>query len=184
MSELYPRLLKIVALARDGVGGERLAAATKVQQICAREGLNFDDVMCATDKKEFALSVGWKNSGEKDIVAQACFKFAIPDGGDLGYNDYRKCFFYETTATRHIETVYAAEAYLAAYRKERRRILKDLPTAFIYKHGLFRPTGLKNNAEKAEPDYKALARQLNLTRNMDDVQIRKTLEAGKTKEEL
>lgn len=179
MENINPKLLKVVALAKQGVGGERTNAIKAVRRICATEGLNFDDVMNASDEREYTLDIAWRNKAEEDILAQVCFKFAVPDGGDLSFNKYRKCFFYTTTPGRHIETTHAAAVYLAAFRKERKRILNDLTAAFIYKHNIVRPRAKDAPPqEMSKEDREAAARQINLMSNLEDVSIRKALKNG------
>lgn len=93
MIDIDPKLTKIIALAREGIGGEKTAAIKAVKRICEREGLDFDDVMSTTDEREYVLDITWRNSQEETILAQVCFTFAVPDTGKLQFNKYRKCFF-------------------------------------------------------------------------------------------
>lgn len=183
MIEIDPKLTKIIALAREGIGGEKTAAIKAVKRICEREGLNFDDVMSTTDEREYVLNIKWKNKQEETILAQVCFTFAVPDTGKLQYNSYRKVFIYTTTPSRHIETLNAAAIYLAAYRKERKRMLEDLTGAFVYKHHLMRPSDDTEPSEYKEPtpEQKAAAkRQMNLMENLDGVTVRKSMGDGKS----
>lgn len=182
MIDIDDKMLKVVALAKQGVGGERDAAIATLKRLCKRHGLNFDDVMNKSDVREYVLDLPYRNKDESDILAQVCFKFALFDGGSLHYNEVRKVFIYETTAAKHIECSNAAAVYIAAYRHERKRMLKDLTAAFIYKHSLTRPAENSEARKPYEPPtgekLAALRRQANLVENLDNVTIHEAIEGS------
>lgn len=178
--KLDPKLLKIVALAKDGIGGEKTAAIRLVKRICEREGISYFDVMNASDETEHILYCHWRNKQEEDILAQVCLHFAVTEKNpSLGYNAVRKVFIYTTTMAKHIETMNAAAVYLAAFRKERKKILNSLVGAFVYKHNLYRSVGTPNaTGPQKAPDMQDIMRQARLASDMDDVTIRKAIGNG------
>lgn len=180
MIELDPKLTKIIALAKDGVGGEKTTAIRIVKKICLEQGLDFDDVMSLTAKvQEFHLRVPYYDTGEEDVIAQVIFKFASSkEYPEIKINHKAHYFFYNCTASQHIETVNAVRIYLRQYRKEKRKIIADLSTAYIYKHNLFTDYAEKKGEISLEEKARLL-RQLKLTENMDDVQLRKEVSDGK-----
>jgi len=182
MIDIDPKLTKIIALARSGIGGEKDNALKLVRQICDREGLDFDDVMSATDMREYMLEVKIKNVLEMDIVAQVCFKFALtPEHYELNVNRKARVFFYTTTPSKHIETLNAAIVYLNAFRKERKKFETDLRDAFIHKHRIFGEK-LPDDDRKPEPmtyeKLKKAERMMSIAGGMDNVTVQKTIGKG------
>lgn len=180
MKSIDDKLLKIVALARQGIGGEKTAAIRLVKRICEKQGLDFDDVMRATDYREYDLHIATRNNLEVEIMAQVMFKFALSDEHPgLQYNRRAKIFFYTCTPSMHIETSNAASVYLAAYRKEVKKYALQVQEAFVAKHQLYRPT---SGDEKPEPltleQMLKVARLREIANDMADVKLRKNLGAG------
>lgn len=155
MDEINPKLLKIIALAKAGIGGERTAAIELVHKICDREGLNFDEVMSDTAGDmphlyEFDIKIRTKD--EYRIALQVICRFGLteeyPDIKGGYYRGYREVFFkYTATATRHIETLNAIDIYLKTYRKEKKNILEALKDAYVAKHNLYPQFDLKRDDE-------------------------------------
>lgn len=143
LQDIDPKLLKIIALAKHGVGGEKEQAIRIVKRICLRDGLDFDEVMAGKDQpKKYEPEFKILTKDEVQIAIQVAARFAStpehPDvrggrfrGYKLGYVEYT------TTAARHIETINAIEIYLAAYRKEKKNIARALQQAFVINHGLY-----------------------------------------------
>jgi hypothetical protein len=183
MIDIDPKLTKIIALARHGIGGEKDNALKLVAQICEREGLDFDDVMSATDYREYMLEIKIKNQLEMDIIAQVCFKFALTEQHqDLKVNKKARVFFYTTTPSKHIETLNAAAIYLNAFRKERKKFESEFTEAFVHKHRIY---GEKwgDDAQESDPmtyeKLKKVERMMTLAGGMDNVTVQKTIEGGK-----
>jgi hypothetical protein len=178
IDEMDPRLGKIVELAKRGVGGEKAAAIKLVKRICRQRGIEFDDVMEATTIREYSLD--YKTKAELEVLAQVVLRFGNIEGADRGvsYRPWVKELYFRTTPDRYIEVVNAAAAYLAAFRRERRRIIKDLPNAFIIKHHLFRPDQKSERLPTPE-EIEQFERQENLGRTMDDVHVSPQLGRGR-----
>lgn len=137
MDELDPKLLKVVALAKAGIGGEKENAIAIVRRLCEQHNLDFDDVMGAEEKvAERALY--YKHDYEENVAAAVVFRFgATKEHPDVNYNKHRRVMFFEGTIQQYVECLNAMDAYLRVYRRERKRILNDLPGAFIAKHRLW-----------------------------------------------
>lgn len=147
-SELDSRTLKIIALAKQGIGGERDAAIRKVREICAKNDLDFDEVMGDHPDipRRFDLDYTLKYPEDQRIVVQVAARFATsPEHPNIGGGTYRtakrmlkrKFIFYTTTLARHIETINAVHEYLRVYHIERQAMIDALPLAFTSKHKLF-----------------------------------------------
>lgn len=198
-TDINDKLLKVIALAKQGIGGEKTAAIATVKRICKTHGLDYDEVMGAAETaqiKEFVLDIKWRNKMEEDMLAQVCLKFACtPDNPDLFYNQYRKVYIYNTTAAKHLETINAASVYLHQFRKERKKLEQALLGAFCQKHRLY-PTEETYNARHPEQakqigdgdskidvdaEFKKIEearRRMALAEGMDDVNLHKSIGSG------
>lgn len=184
--EIDPKLLKIVALAKAGIGGEKETAIRLVKQICRREGIDFDTVMQGNEQHlEFVLPMKYKTSQELRILAQVCFRFGSTNSSEFGVgnNSYRKVVFVTTTREKFIDVCHASAVYLTAYRKQRRQIVEDFTGAFVQKNRLFRePTDEEidaiNNRTDTLEDRQRRWRQANLMQTMDKVPFHKAIEGG------
>ena len=140
MSDIDPKLLKIVALAKQGIGGEKDAAIALVRKICARENIDFDELMSddAEQYNRYELHIKWRTIDEEDMLAQVCWRFATTKQySELKYNRRYKYFIYTTTAAKHIETLNAAHIYLREYRKVRKQMIGEIRSAFVQRNRLF-----------------------------------------------
>ncbi len=198
MDKINDKLLKVIALAKQGVGGEKTAAIAIVKRICKTHGLDYDEVMGAADHaqvREYVLDIKWRNKLEEDMLAQVCLKFACtPEHPDLFFKTYRKVFIYNTTAAKHLETINAASVYLHQFRKERKKLEQAILGAFCQKHSLY-PTEATYNARHPEDakrigdgeldvdaEFKKIEearRRMALAEGMDDVSLHKSIGSGK-----
>lgn len=179
MDDIDPKLLKVVALAKDGVGGEKETAIRIVKRLCNELGLDYDDVMNAQATQEYTFY--YERNNERSIVSQILYKFAtVPEHPGIRINKYYKKFFVRTTAAKYIEASQAVAVYIAAYRKERRRIITDLPDAFIYKHNIFGGFDEQDDERKAptEAQLERERRAAQLGQTMDDVTLTKAIGDG------
>lgn len=180
MRSVDERLLKIVALARQGIGGEKTAAIRLVKRICLKEGLDYEDVMRATDYRDYTLHVATRSKLEVEIVTQVFFRFVVNDEHpNLQYNRRYKVFFYTTTPSGQVEVSNAVSVYLAAYRKEVKKYALQVQEAFVAKHQLFTPS---KDDKPSEPLTMAqllkIARLREIANDMADVKLRKNIGAG------
>ena len=177
MNDIDPKMLKIIALAREGIGGERETARRIVQKICDEQGLDFEDVMNATDYREYMLEITFRNKYEELILGQAIMRFALtPEHPGVKINRKAKAFFYTTTPSKHIETTNAASVYLRAFRKEREKFMDELAESFVHKHKLY--SAVKNDDDheaRPAPDPEKLMRMMMIGNEMDDVNVQKQI---------
>lgn len=175
------RLLKVVKLAKHGIGGEKDAALQKVKWICEKNGLDFDEVMSsdedAAESCRYTFRV--KSRAEFDVAIQVAAKFLestkIKGGCFRGVG----CLVYKATKSKHIEMIYAVEQYLAVFRKERRMIIKSLTDGFIAKHELYPPT--PDNQEDCQATASDINHMANALRASElfkeDINLRKAIES-------
>lgn len=194
VSKLDERSLRIVALARSGVGGEKENARRILRQICEKKHLDFDQVLAGTNDEitERRLILGRLTKDEVSVIARVIMNFGMDKDHKtlnvLYYNNKPTGFAFECSKATFIETEHAANIYLLAFRKERRQILNSLSTAFVIKQQLHMPEFLreemtasddreltKKEREKLERDH---TRAVMMAAGMDGVQVRKALEAN------
>lgn len=192
--KLDERSLRIVALARSGVGGEKENARRILRQICEKKHLDFDTVLAGTNDEitERKLMLGRLTKDEVRVIARVIMNFGLSeehkDLNVLYYNEKPVGFAFECSKATFIETEHAANIYLLAFRKERRRIIDSLGAAFVIKQQLHMPEFLREEMtasddreltekerEKLERDH---TRAVMMAAGMDGVQVHKAIEAN------
>jgi hypothetical protein len=163
MDDIDPKLLKIVALAKRGVGGEKTAAIALVKKICLRENLDFDEIMSDTEAvRQYEPDIKFVGKDELQIAIQVAARFATTKEhpkvvGNWYYGVKLMWLRYTTTPQKHIDTLNAIRIYLKAYRREKKNILRSLPTAFYSHHGLYSSyTKLSEEPPKPKTDQERL----------------------------
>lgn len=137
--KLDGRSLRIVALARSGVGGEKENARRILRQICEKKHLDFDKVLAGTNDEiiERKLILGRLTKDEVSVIARVIMNFGMDEDHKtlnvLYYNNKPTGFAFECNKATFIETEHAANIYLLAFRKERRQIINSLSAAFVIK---------------------------------------------------
>ena len=172
--DLDPKLGKIIALAKHGIGGEKGTAIRMVKAICIKQGLEFEHVM-SDEEPVVKYTIPFRSRREFHIQIGIASK--ILDNADgFHWNRYRKEMYVETTPAKYIELMYAIEIYLAAYRKERRKIMRDLPRAFSMKHELWADSAESSSKAMTDKEYEAMMRRAALAEGMENVNLRKGIE--------
>lgn len=169
------KLGRIVALAKNGVDGEKEIAVRMVHKLCEKYGLHFDDVMREQEKVE-AYEVQCMKS-EFRLLMQVVVKFAF--GGKKGplYGNHQKTLVaFETTKLLYIETMNAWSVLSRAYKKEMEKIQEAAFYGFLEKHDLY----LKLGQDQApgpisEEEFKARMLGSALATSMEGAQLFKAL---------
>lgn len=177
MIDLDEKLVKIVELAKHGVGGEKQVAMRMVERKCRELGLDPADVMSGVNVKEYTIP--YKGKAEHDIISQICWKFAvIQEYPNLWWRKYEKVFIIKTTAEKYLETMNAITLYMKAYRQERRLLIRNLPMAFVSKHQIYSEIGSENTKTKwSAREIRDYELRQALAANMQDVKISKGIQA-------
>lgn len=145
MMNIDERTLKIIELARSGVGGEKANAQRILRDICRKQGLSYDDIINHTQEEcaEHIIEVGRLTKLEVEVAAQVVFRFATtkeyPSLAILRDRHTRRTVGFKVicTPSHAVEAQYAVDVYLRAYRSEMRRIARDSQIAFVMKHNLY-----------------------------------------------
>lgn len=179
------RTLKIVELARSGIGGEKQAAQRILRRICADQGLSYEDLINDVSEKcsEHMIKTGRLTKNEVRVVAQVVYKFATSkEHSDLSIirsrrNGYVKGFIAVCTPAQAVEAQYAVKIFLRAYRAEVKRIAKDIQIAFVMKHGLYpQYETAVSDQELTEEDREQLRRAQLVSFDMAGVSVHKAIE--------
>lgn len=191
MDDIDPKLLKVVALAREGIGGEKETATRMVRKICKEQGIDFDVLMSGRDQpRSFEYWTKVRSKSELRVCIQVAARFATtPEHPNVfgRYSSYDKevRLEYTTTMPKHVETLNALDVYLRAFRKEKKKILEALGDAFTSRHGLYSQFREEPD-EDAEPEKpetleekQARWRAANLAEAMlENVQVTKQIGEG------
>lgn len=176
-ADIDPRLLKIVALAKHGTPGEQRNAKSLLVKLCARLGVEYDDVM-REDEAEHEYVIYFKTMPECIIVSQVVRKWM--QTGQIFWNKYRKVIFVTTTAAKYIELSHACDIYLREFRRQRRRLLDDMAGAFVAKNDLYGPGAVAAGRKLTDAQRSKLWREANLSEALDHVKINKAIGDGKS----
>ena len=99
--KLDERSLRIVALARSGVGGEKENAQRILRQICEKKHLDFDKVLAGTNDEiaERKLILGRLAKDEVSVIARVIMNFGMDENHKtlnvLYYNNKPTGFAFE-----------------------------------------------------------------------------------------
>lgn len=165
MDDIDPKILKIVALAKAGVGGEKEVAIRMVKQICEREGIDFDELMSDHDApKEYSPEIKVKSKDELRICIQVAARFATtPQNPEVRgrYYSYDRTviLWYTCKPSTHIDTLNAISVYLKAYRAEKKKFMASLKEAFTAHHNLY--SQFHEESEDDEPKERTLEERQN-----------------------
>lgn len=188
--EIDERSLKIVELARRGVGGEKEVAQAILRKICKANGWDYEEVLhSATSRvEEFRIKFGKTKLTEAEhyIAAHVLLRFVTTkEHQDLWVlsdpaTGKPNGFAYKCTKEQHIQATYAVGVYLREFRKGLRTVKDDFKLAFIVKNRLFRDYETEgDDRELTEEQIEQRRRAEFLAIGMDSIQINKAIEGGK-----
>lgn len=179
---------KIVALAKNGVAGEKENAIRIVKKLCSQHNLNFDDVMNDTNIEKHILEI---KKGDLQLAVQIIARYAkMSLDGDVRNSYDGRSVMFETTKEKYIETVNAYSILSHKYKEEKKILIKSFEDAFFSKHDLFyKPTQeererilkkrlaeeKKKTKAQREKEEKERRTAIAIMSNLDDVHIRKQL---------
>ena len=175
--KLNDKLDKIVALAKDGVGGEKVNAQYMLRKFCDKYDLDYDEVLEKNDKEAVDFhNIKYKTKREMGIVIGIIAKI-LDYTEPVQYNPHTKELRIECTQSQYLDLLYATDIYLTAYRKEYRKTMKDLPVAFQMKHELWADSA--EGRALTEKEMEAHYRRKNIASGMESVNIRKGITDGR-----
>lgn len=167
------KLLKLLALYKRGVGGEKENAKAMLDRILAEHGMTMADIDDeAINKVEVTFSYNEKEAKILfiQVVARVC-------GADHTISRYRnsRTLSVEVTPAQKAEILVMNDVLWAAYRDER----KNLMNAFIIKHRVWDENAGRDEEIEITPEQReAQERAVRMARGLQDVELTKRLEAS------
>lgn len=141
------RMLKLLALARQGVGGEAQNAQTFLQKILDRHGMTMADL--EDDQPTHSATFTWKTKEERVILVQAIARAINADTFRYKQATGKKAIRVELTIAQRVEVDLSMQAYAPALEKH----LKLALSAFIQKNGIY-PDAKPQTSEPTKPPSK------------------------------
>lgn len=177
------RLGKIVALAKNGIGGEKTAAMKVLKSLCKKYDLVLDDVLNDIGIEEFSFEI---KKGQRKLAIQVIARYAYTQKGDsVGFTRSGTRVFFKTTKEKYIETVNAFAVLSRLYRTEQKEFRETFFDGFLYKHNLFyqmtREEEIEHfkNQNLTPEEEKRLRLATSLALGMKDAKLHKALKSGK-----
>lgn len=168
-------ILKVAALAQQGVGGEKENAEALLHRLLKANNMTLEDLESAKNsKRERIFFIG--KPYFKSLLAQIIFK--VLNVNNYSITDYKllKTIGVNLTDGEFVRVSMLFEIYSAALQRERQRLMKRqeeerkiLFTAFIHKHELYSNQPNKNKKTALSEDE--ISKILQAMRNLENVQV-------------
>ena len=131
--KIKEKLLKLKALAEQGYEGEARSAQKALENMLHKYGLTIKDL--CTDTLEWRwIKIG--SSKELKTLFLQCY-FQALNTSRISYNECRSEIRIELTAAQYADLMSLFEFHSAQFKKERKRLLKNLTEAYIQKHEIW-----------------------------------------------
>ena len=136
MEKQSEKIGKLVALAKNGIDGEKQAAIEILKKLCEKHDLNFDDVMSENEEiLEYELEY---KAGQFKLARGVIIRYGVININDeYRYNKFSRTIYFSTTKQRFLETIHAYSILSRQYEKEKRETLKAFFKAFQYVNDLY-----------------------------------------------
>jgi len=128
------RMLKLLALARRGEGGERDNAQRFLDHMLQKHGLTLDDLEDQEQPSSWQ-KFSYGTSMDRRLLEQVLFKVLKVDS--FKFRQGRMSFEVCVTKAQHIEV----ELYYQAYRAELQSVLEHTYVAFVQRNEIFSDLG-------------------------------------------
>lgn len=172
-------ILKVAALAQQGVGGEKTNAEAMLHRLLKSNNMTLEDLESAKNsKRERMFFIG--KPYFKSLLAQIIFK--VLNVNNYSITDYKllKKIGVNLTDGEFVRVSMLFEIYSAALQRERQRLIKRhaeerkiLFTAFIHKHELYSNQPNKNKKTALSEDE--ISKILQAMRDLENVPVREEL---------
>lgn len=149
--DIRARLLKVLRLAQEGVGGERENAEVLLAKLLKRHAMTMADLEDAIDRPRTREWLPASDMDERTVLAQLVIRLLGIDravwrhatGGDLGV---------DVTPSEHAALTIAWEVYRAAFADARHALV----LGFCFRHGLYAATGAEGEPMTEEARARAV----------------------------
>jgi hypothetical protein len=172
--KLQDKLQKLLALAKRGVGGEKVNAEKFLDQLLKKHNLTIDDIDQDNFKKRYFK---YTNKENKTILNHVINKVLELREYDLYTIKGFREFMVKITDYENIQIIELYDFHSTQLAKEKKQILNDLCNAYIQKHQLFRSSNSVNdNQQRQEIDFEKLRRSRALEDVLENVTYQKKIE--------
>lgn len=171
------KLLKLKNLAERGCQGEAIAAQRALANMLNKYGLTLDDIY--DDKLDWYWIKTGRSKDVKDILFQ-CY-FQVVDKCNGKYKEVKQYseIGFELTSAQYADLMSLFDFHSKQFKKERRKLLKNLCRAYISKHEIWNKTDEPDDEEKPKKekpvDLDELRSILLLVNSFEDVTYHKQL---------
>ena len=144
MESIRNRLLKVLRLAQEGIGGERENAEVLLAKLLRKHSMTMADLEGSLDQPRASVWLPASSDDERTVLAQLVVKLFGMDRRvwrrtnslDLGL---------DVTPSEHSALVIAWEVYRAAFAEARNALVMG----FCFKHGLYAAEGASTSEMSA-----------------------------------
>ncbi|WP_172202183.1 hypothetical protein [Campylobacter sp. RM16188] len=138
--KLKAKLLKLQALAEQGIGGEATNAKNILEKILKKHNIDINSFLDDTKTKKYFF--GYKTEFEKRLLFRIFMKIkSLFVEDDFKYFQRGKKIGFELSEYEFIEFEILKEGYFNAWKKT----LKNMETAFVWKHHLAIESNMKSD---------------------------------------
>lgn len=171
MEQIIDKLKKIKSLADRGVAGEAIAAQQQLEKLLAKHGLTIQDLF-NEERKERKFKV---NNADEMIFYQICFSI-IGNRTKQGwrYKHEKAVKYMELTDVEYIDILQQFDFHRKQLAKEKKKSIKTLETAYVYKHNLFNcdKSDTPSESKMTMAEYLSI---MAMKERLEDVTFRKQL---------
>lgn len=179
MESIIEKARKILALVEQGVDGEVQAAKAALEAILKKNGLTIEDLKNEKrERREFSLK-----SGEEEYIFNHCIINMFGHHSHVWENHYRykrdyRHIYAEMTDVEYLDFKPFFEFHVGNYRKELKKMVEAVRSAYIQKNHLFDPNPSDDNDGKSRDDIdmQEIYRIMSVMESMETSQYRKSLE--------
>jgi len=171
MESLLMVLLKIKRVVEDpnALPGEREAAMGKLNLLCEKHGLSLADLVSEEKKVAF---YSYRNKEEEDLIAQIAFCVLGKNEVGMWRGDRPKSIGLKLTRAELVEMSAMVDAFLPAFRKEKKAMSKRFAHAFFQRNELFAPSSDDGGEEReCSLSSEEIGKILDLASSMDKTAV-------------
>lgn len=178
MESIIEKAKKVLALVEQGVDGEAQAAKLALESLLKKHGLTIEDLKDERrERREFSL----KNRKEISIfyhcIANMFGKRSqVCENSYTFKHDYRHIYA-EMTEIEYLDFKPFFEFHIKQYRKEYKKMIEAVSTAYVNKHHLFdpNPSDTEDGGKKPKIDMQELYRIMQVMEAMESASYRKAI---------
>ena len=175
MESIKEKLQKIKVLAERGETHEAETARKRLEVLLKKYGLQMSDLE-ETHKEEYRIR--FKNRFELTLLVGAATAVIGPERTEeLKYVASRNELILESTPWEYADIANMFAWHTSNYRRERKKILKQLQTAYIYRQGLQFPEKLQEESKDSmtEEEIRDIRETISLSEHLSSNTYHKQL---------